>query len=92
MRSFEAPATRREDQESAWKLILVEIEEGLVPAFIIEGFEDGRFTVFVPLVPTPLAGAVYILNREGMHPLDVPFWTAAAGPSHRRMTRAASAT
>ena len=51
-----------EDQESAWKPAVVEIEEALVPAFIIEGFEDGRFTVFVPSVPTPLAGAVCILN------------------------------
>ena len=35
--------------------------------------EDGRFTVFVPSVPTPLAGAVYILSRDRVHPLDVPF-------------------
>jgi hypothetical protein len=34
----------------------VEIEEALVPAFIIEELDDGRFTVFVPSVPTPFAG------------------------------------
>lgn len=65
-----------EDGDSAWKPALVEIEEALVPGFIIEEFEDGRFTVFVPSVPTPLAGAVYILSRERVHPLDVPFTQA----------------
>lgn len=35
-------------EEQVWKLALAEIEEALVPAFIIEKFEDGRFTVFVP--------------------------------------------
>jgi uncharacterized membrane protein len=63
-------------RENVWKPALAEIEEALVPAFIIEEFEDGRFTVFVPSVPTPLAGAVYILTRERVHPLDVPFTQA----------------
>jgi len=62
--------------ETAWQPALVEIEEALVPAFIIEEHEDGRFTVFVPSVPTPLAGAVYVLSRERVHPLDVPFTQA----------------
>ena len=65
-----------EGRESAWKPALVEIEEALVPAFIIEVLEDGRFTVFVPSVPTPFAGAVYILTRERVHALDVPFTQA----------------
>ena len=64
------------DEESAWKPALVEIEEALVPGFIIEEFEDGRYTIFVPSVPTPLAGAVYILDRKRVHPLDVPFTQA----------------
>jgi uncharacterized membrane protein len=58
---------------NAWKPALAEIEEALVPAFIIEEHEDGRFTVFVPSVPTPFAGAVYILTPDRVHPLDVPF-------------------
>jgi uncharacterized membrane protein len=62
--------------ETVWKPALVEIEEGLVPAFIIEEFEDGRYTVFVPSIPTPLAGAVYVLDRKRVHPLDVPFTEA----------------
>ena len=57
----------------AWKPALAEIEEALVPAFIIEELADGRYTVFVPSVPTPLAGAVYILTPERVHPLSVGF-------------------
>ena len=65
-----------ESQEHVWQPALAEIEEALVPAFIIEELEDGRFTVFVPSVPTPLAGAVYVLSRERVHPLNVPFTQA----------------
>jgi uncharacterized membrane protein len=64
------------DEESAWKPALVEIEEALVPGFIIEELEDGRLTVFVPSVPTPFAGAVYVLDRARVHPLSVPFTQA----------------
>jgi uncharacterized membrane protein len=60
----------------AWKPALAEIEEALVPAFIIEELADGRYTVFVPSVPTPLAGAVYVLSRERVHPLSVGFGQA----------------
>ena len=65
-----------EGQENAWKPALIEIEDALVPGFIIEEIEDGRFTVFVPSVPTPLAGAVYVISGERVHPLDVPFTEA----------------
>src|SRR5262249_6723645 len=56
-----------------WKPALAEIEEALVPAFIIEELADGRYTVFVPSVPTPLAGAGYILTRERLHPVSDGF-------------------
>ena len=56
-----------------WKPALAEIEEALVPAFIIEELTDGRYTVFVPSVPTPLAGTVYVLSRERVHPVSVGF-------------------
>ena len=65
-----------QDEESAWKPALVEIEDALVPGFIIEELEDGRLSVFVPSVPTPFAGAVYILDRARVHPLSVPFTQA----------------
>src|SRR5262249_45499534 len=64
------------DDEKVWKPALAEIEEALVPAFIIEELADGRFTVFVPSVPTPLAGAGYGLSRERVHPLGIPFTQA----------------
>jgi uncharacterized membrane protein len=65
-----------EGRENVWKPALADMGDGLVPVFIIEEFEDGRYTVFVPSVPTPLAGAVYILSRDRVHALDVPFTQA----------------
>jgi uncharacterized membrane protein len=63
-------------EENVWKPALAEIEEALVPAFIIEEFDDGRFTVFVPSAPTPISGSIYILTPERVHPLDIPFTRA----------------
>jgi len=63
-------------EESAWTPALIELEDALVPAFIIETLDDGRLTVFVPSVPTPLAGAVYVLSADRVHILDVPFTQA----------------
>jgi uncharacterized membrane protein len=65
-----------DSSESAWMPALIELEEALVPGFVIEPLDDGRFTVFVPSVPTPLAGAVYVMNAERVHILDVPFTQA----------------
>jgi uncharacterized membrane protein len=59
--------------EQVWRPALAEIEEALVPAFIIEEFDDGRFTVFVPSAPTPLSGSIYILTPERVHPVNIPF-------------------
>ena len=63
-------------RENTWTAALVEIEDALVPGFIIEEFEDGRYTVFVPSIPTPFAGAVYVIDRRRVHPVDVPFTDA----------------
>jgi uncharacterized membrane protein len=65
-----------EAQDKGWKPAMAEIEEALVPAFIIEELADGRFTVFVPSTPTPLAGAIYVLTPDRVHPLNVPFTQA----------------
>jgi len=82
--------------ENVWKPALSEIEDALVPSFIIEDLPDGSYTVFVPSVPTPLAGAVYILPRERVHPLDIPFadaiktvvrWGAGSGKLVAAMKR-----
>lgn len=56
-----------------WKPALIQFDEALVPAFIIEVFEDGRYTVFVPSSPTPFAGNIYILDSNRVHPLNVSF-------------------
>ena len=73
---------------------LVDIEDALVPALIIEKLYDGSFTVLVPSVPTPMAGALYILPPERVHPVDIPFtsalkvfskWGAGAGEFVRAM-------
>ncbi len=61
---------------NVWKPALFESDEGLVPAFIIETFDDGRYTIFVPSIPTPFAGAVYVIEASRVHPLDVPFTQA----------------
>ena len=68
-------------EEKVWKPALVEIEDALVPAFLIEELNDGRVTVFVPSVPTPLAGAVYVIDRQRVHILDVPFTQAVSSIS-----------
>lgn len=51
---------------------LVELEDGLVPAMIIEELPDARYTVFVPSVPTPATGALYVLTAERIHRINVP--------------------
>lgn len=55
---------------------LAEIEEALVPAFIVEELENGQYTVLVPSAPTPMAGSIYILPAERVHPVDIPFTRA----------------
>jgi uncharacterized membrane protein len=55
---------------------LDEIEEALVPALIVEKLEEVPYTVLVPSVPTPMAGAIYILPPERVRPVDVPFTVA----------------
>jgi uncharacterized membrane protein len=59
--------------EASFTPCFVEIEDGaLAPAFIIEELPDGRYTVMVPSVPTPAAGALFVIQRERVHPLAVP--------------------
>ena len=75
---------------------LVEIEEALVPAFIVEELEDGSYTVLVPSAPTPMAGSIYILSRDRVHPVDIPLtkaigvfskWGTGAGEFVRAMQK-----
>jgi uncharacterized membrane protein len=73
---------------------LAEMGGGLVPCFLVEEHEDGSDTVFVPVVPTPTVGSVYILPRALVHRVDVPFrkavkcvtqWGAGSGELLRAM-------
>jgi uncharacterized membrane protein len=63
-------------EEHTMEPCLAEIEEALVPAFIVEELENGQYTVFVPSAPTPMAGSIYILPGERVHPVDIPFTKA----------------
>lgn len=51
---------------------LARVEECWVPAFIVEQHRSGLLTVFVPSVPTPAAGAIYLLPEDRVRRLDVP--------------------
>ena len=62
--------------DKGFKPALIEIEDGaLCPSFLIETHDDGRSTVFVPSVPTPMAGSILIIQSERVFPLDVPVTT-----------------
>ena len=55
-------------------LLLVPIY--LAVLLLLKAMQSAVTTVFVPSVPTPFAGAVSILSRERVHPLEVPFTQA----------------
>jgi uncharacterized membrane protein len=76
LRSLTQQVAGKSEDGQAWQPALIEIEDALVPGFVIEELDDGRYTVFVPSVPTPLAGTVYVLARERVHPVKVPFTQA----------------
>ena len=58
-------------ETASFQPALIEIEEALVPGFIVEQPSGNRSTVFVPSIPTPMAGAVYIIDNKRVHPLDL---------------------
>jgi uncharacterized membrane protein len=64
------------EDEHTFDVVLVEIEEALVPAFLIEECDDDHCAIFVPSVPTPAAGSIYIIAKARVHPVDVPFTQA----------------
>jgi len=72
VRSFIRRVENVEDS-NAFAPAFAEVEDSLVPAFVVEEHADGRFTVFVPSAPTPGIGAIYIMTKDRVHLLDVPF-------------------
>ena len=67
----------KEDEQS-FSVVLVEIENALVPAFLVEDCGDDQCAVFVPSIPTPAAGAIYIIAKNRVHAVDVPFTKAVS--------------
>lgn len=60
------------ESEKGFKPSMIEVEDGsLSPAFLIETHNEGLSTVFVPSVPTPMAGAILIMASSRVHPIDV---------------------
>lgn len=96
LRGLARRLTGRNDEQML-QPALVEIEDALVPALIVEELEDGSFTVLVPSAPTPMAGSLYILPAHRVHPVDLPFtkaisvfskWGSGAGEYVRAMKQA----
>lgn len=60
------------DARDGFKPALIEVEDGcLAPAFLIERHGDELGTVFLPSVPTPMAGSIFIMPLARIHPIDV---------------------
>ena len=74
LRGFAAQLTEF-DESASFQPALIEIEDALVPGFVVEHHPGERCTVFVPSVPTPMAGAIYIIAARRVHPLDLPVMT-----------------
>ena len=47
--------------------------EALSPGLLIQHHENGFYTVFVPTVPTPTVGNIYLVPEDKVFIVDVPF-------------------
>lgn len=64
------------ETKDGFKPALIVVEDGcLAPAFLIEIHDNGQSTVFMPSVPTPMAGSLFIMPSGRVHPIDVPVTT-----------------
>ena len=88
------------ENEHTFTVVLAEIEDALVPAFLVEDCDDDHCAIFVPSVPTPAAGAIYIIAKSRVHVVAVPFtravsviskWGAGSGELLEGMKRARAA-
>jgi uncharacterized membrane protein len=61
-----------DETSTAFEPALVELEDALVPALIVEELPDGQFVVLVPSVPTPVSGALYVLPAARVQRIGVP--------------------
>src|SRR3954468_10308116 len=99
IRGFAKRLTGRSEEQTL-QPALVDIEDALVPALIVEALDDGSYTVLVPSAPMPMAGSIYIPPRERVHPVDIPLtqaigvfskWGTGAGEFVRAMKQPAVA-
>lgn len=66
---------RMEQSEQDFELAFVavgDINEALSPSFLIERHDNGFYTAFVPTVPTPTAGSIYLVPEDKVFIVDVP--------------------
>jgi uncharacterized membrane protein len=71
LRAIAAQTAGLESEEN-FQPALIEVEDGcLAPAFLIESHDDQLSTVFVPSVPTPMAGGIFIMPKARVHVVDV---------------------
>jgi uncharacterized membrane protein len=61
-----------DETSEALEPAMVELEDALVPALIVEELPDGQCVVLVPSVPTPVSGALYVLPAARVHRIGVP--------------------
>lgn len=71
-----------ESQQNTWKPALIDMDGAYVHGFLIEECNEHLVVVFVPGVPSIVTGNVYILKRERVHLLNVPFSAAFKSISH----------
>jgi uncharacterized membrane protein len=70
LRGFEKSLLEKNGNKPLRAALAETDDDCLVPAIVVEELADGRYVVFVPAVPSPSEGAVYIFPRERVHLLD----------------------
>lgn len=61
---------------------LGETYQALAPAFLIQKHENGYYTIFMPAVPTPTVGNIYIIPEDRVFPVNVPLLDMVKFISH----------
>ena len=61
-----------DENSKTFEPAMVELEDALVPALIVEELPDGQCVVLVPSVPSPISGALYVLPAARVHRIAVP--------------------
>ena len=67
-------ARMEESQSMSIAFVAVgKVDEALSPGFLVEHHDNGFYTVFVPTVPTPTVGNIYLIPEDKVFIIDVPF-------------------